>query len=320
VRQIADRIGEPALVIVADRLMGTALLTAGRPREAQQYLERVLRSSTLLDGQWRPTRSHSEHRALARAILARALWLQGFTDRALTEAHASLDELHVTDSQLSACRALYYGVCRIAPMTGEFATADQAITRMIEVVTRLNAPFWLTAGRFLEGKLLVERAEFAEGLAVLREAFNICRQTGWRMSYPEFKGALASALAGLGQLDEALQAVDDAITGAGERENGQQWYVPELLRIKAEVLLQQDSGRAESAENCFHQAGEVAHEQGALFWELRIALSLARLRVIQDRQHEALQILAPIYHRFTEGFGTADLRAARAILDTLPLA
>ena len=97
------------------------------------------------------------------------------------------------------------------------------------------------------------------------------------------------------------------------------WYVPELLRIKGEVLLQQAADQsAQAAEDCFNQAAEMAREQGALFWELRIALSLARLRMTQRRDGEAKQILAPVYGRFTDGYETTDLRAARIMLDTLP--
>jgi predicted ATPase len=84
-------------------------------------------------------------------------------------------------------------------------------------------------------------------------------------------------------------------------------------------LLQQGSDRSVLAEECYDQAAEFAREQGALLWELRVALSLARLRVIQRRQAGARQILAPVYERFTEGFGTADLLAARAMLDALPV-
>ena len=72
----------------------------------------------------------------------------------------------------------------------------------------------------------------------------MCGRTGWRLSYPEFKGAYAEALAGLGQIDEALTAVNDAIASTGQRENGQRWYMPELLRIKGEVLLQENSDRS----------------------------------------------------------------------------
>jgi hypothetical protein len=100
-------------------------------------------------------------------------------------------------------------------MIGDFAAAERAITRSIEVATSFNAPFWQTAGRFLEGKLLVERGEFAQGATVLRDGFDTCRRTGWRISYSEFRGARAQALAGVGQVDAALYAVNEAVASAG---------------------------------------------------------------------------------------------------------
>jgi predicted ATPase len=92
-----------------------------------------------------------------------------------------------------------------------------------------------------------------------------------------------------------------------------------LLRIKGEVLLRQATDQSIlAAEDCFNQAAQIAREQSALFWELRIALSVARLRVSQGRQHEARVPLAAVYDRFTEGFATADLQAARTLLEGLP--
>ena len=143
--------------------------------------------------------------------MARALWIQGFADQALKEARVGLEELHDTDHPLFLCRILFHGICRIATMTGDFATADREIARLIEVATGLNAPFWEAAGHFLKGQLLVERDAFAQGLLVLRDAFETCDRTGWRLSYAEFKGGLALGLAGTGRLDEALVALDDAM-------------------------------------------------------------------------------------------------------------
>jgi predicted ATPase/DNA-binding winged helix-turn-helix (wHTH) protein len=306
IEQIAHRTGDPTQIRFAYQQIGTAFVTRGRPREAQQYLERALRFPAAPGDRRDAVYYNSNDHAAARAMLAWTLWMLGFTDQALNEARL-------------LCRILYFGICRVASMTGDFATADREIARLIELATGLNALFWETAGRFLKGQLLVERGEFAQGLLVLRDAFETCDRTGWRISSEEFKGALALGLAGTGQLDEALVALDDAMAADRNGADGRGWYAPELLRIKGEVLLQQAADQLVlAAEDCFTQAAQMAREQGALFWELRVALSVARLRVSQGRHHEARAPLASVYDRFTEGFATADMQAARTLLDGLP--
>jgi predicted ATPase/DNA-binding winged helix-turn-helix (wHTH) protein len=318
IEQVAHRIGDPIHLRFAYRQMGLTLLTRGRSREAQQYLERVLRFSAASGDRRDAIYYNSNDHAADRAMLARALWMQGFTDQAVNEARLSLKELQGADHPLLLCRALY-GIGRMSTMTGDFATADREIARLIELATGLNALFWETAGRFLKGKLLVERGEFAQGLLVLRDAFETSDRTGWHISYEEYKGALALGLAGTGRLDEALIALDDAMAADRKGADGRGWYAPELLRIKGELLLQQAADQSTlAAEDCFNQAAQMAREQDALFWELRVALSVARLRVSQGRHHEARAPLASLYDRFTEGFATADMQAARTMLDELP--
>jgi predicted ATPase/DNA-binding winged helix-turn-helix (wHTH) protein len=318
IEQIAYRIGDPIYLRFAYQQMGAARLTRGRPREAQQYLERVLRFPATPEDRRGVIYYNSNDHVVARAMLARALWMQGFTEQALNEARLSLEELLGTDHPLLFCRALYFGICRIATMTGDFATADREIARLIEVATSSNAHLWETAGQFLKGKLLIERGEFAHGLLVLRDAFETSDRTGWHVSYTEFKGALALGLAGTGRLDEALLALDDAMAAEGEDGRGHGWYSPELFRIKGELLLQRAGDQSTlAAEDCFNQAAQMAREQGALFWELRVALSVARLRVSQGRHHEGRVSLASVHDRFSEGFATADMQAARALLERL---
>jgi predicted ATPase len=201
-------------------------------------------------------------------------------------------------------------------MTGDLVAAERAVAMLIDLATSLNAAFWKIVGRCLEGKLLIERGEFGRGTVLLRSALDTCDQTEWRICYPEFMGVLAEGLAGRGQLSEALATIDQALARA-ER-GGERWYIAELLRIKGELLLQLAGDQPiPAAEACLLGAIDVAQEQGALFWELRAAISLARLRMRQDRPDDARQFLAPVYDRFTEGFETADLRAAKALLDDL---
>jgi predicted ATPase len=123
-------------------------------------------------------------------------------------------------------------------------------------------------------------------------------------------------LARIGQVAEGLTAIDDAL--AQSERTDERWNMAELLRVKGELLLREGAPEAKVAAERHYQLGlEWARRQGALFWELRCATSLTRLWRDQARNDEARQLLVPVYDRFTEGFATADLKAAKALLDDL---
>jgi predicted ATPase len=127
-----------------------------------------------------------------------------------------------------------------------------------------------------------------------------------------FLSTLAQGLAAAGQLGEASAAIEEAL--AQSERAGERWCVAELLRIRGELAVRQ--GRS-AGEQDFRSSLETAHAQGALSWELRTATSLARLQRSRDHIAEARDLLAAVYSRFTEGFGTADLRAAQLLLQGL---
>lgn len=317
--EVARRTGDEGLVLVADRLIGNMRRIAGRPSEARMLLERVLERYAAPKNQRHRILFHYDQHVLARATLAHVLCLQGYVDQAKEQARISFEEAGTSDDGFSRCWALQYAVCPIALMTGDMAVADHAVASMNDLAARLDATLWKILGSFWEGKLLVERREFARGSALLQKALDKCDQTGWRICNAEFLGVLAQGLAGLGQLDTALITVDKALARA--EQSGERYSIPELLRIKGEVLLQQATNAGQSAgEDCLLDAIAAAREQGALFWELRAALSLARLRTNQNRQDEANQILGPVYDQFTEGFEAADLKQAKSLLEQLALA
>ena len=110
-------------------------------------------------------------------------------------------------------------------------------------------------------------------------------------------------------------ALAEALTQADK--TGERWCEAELYRLKGELLLQQASDNSTEVESCFHQAIAIAQNQQAKSWELRAATSLARLWQQQGKREEAYDLLAPVYHWFSEGFDTADLQDAKALLDEL---
>jgi adenylate cyclase len=126
---------------------------------------------------------------------------------------------------------------------------------------------------------------------------------------------LASGLGKAGQPYEALEVVEEGLASVAK--TGEQIASPSLHRVKGELLLAQTPSDGAKAELCFRTAIEIARGQSARSPELRATTSLARLLAKQGRREEARQILAEIYGWFTEGFDTADLKGAKALLDEL---
>jgi predicted ATPase len=251
---------------------------------------------------------------LARVRLARVLGLRGYVDRAYADARSSFELAQLSGAGITACWALHDALCPIALMAGDLAAAESAVAAMSDWATRMNATLWQMMAACWKGTLLIERGEFARGVELISRTLEACERSGWQMGYAQFLGCLAEGLAGLGELEEAGSKLERAI--AWTDHHGEGWYRAELMRMKGELMLRQSKASlAIEAENCFLTAKEIAREQGALFWELRAALSLARLRMTQGRHDEVEHLLAPVYDRFTEGFDTPVVRAARALLN-----
>ena len=165
------------------------------------------------------------------------------------------------------------------------------------------------------GWALAQQGEVAEGIAQIRQGFAGFRATGAGVSWPWWLALAAEACGKGGQLDEGLCALEEALAAVQHNEEGH--YEAEVYRLKGELLLQQSAAHPEAAEAQLQQALAVARRQQAKSWELRAAMSLARLWQQQGKRSEAYELLAPIYGWFTEGFDTADLQEAKALLEEL---
>jgi len=297
--------------LTADRILGASLLSAGKLADAQDCLQRVVDfHATPSGGHHSPLFRRDPH-VLARVRLARVLGLRGHMDRAWAEARSGFDMAQASGAGITVCWAVHDALSPIALAMGDLDAAEAATAAMSDWAKRIDAALWKVMATCWKGRLLFERGEVAQGTELIAQALAACEQTGWQMGYAQFLGWLADGLTRLGRLAEAGTRLERAIKWADDR--GESWYRPELMRMKGEWLLRQ--AHAGAAEDCFRTANETARGQGALFWELRIALSLARLRIAQGRQDEVRPLLAPIHDRFTEGFAMPDLRAARALLE-----
>ena len=207
------------------------------------------------------------------------------------------------------CTALLHQFRREVHGTQAYADA------VIRLATEQGFPHWRAQGAVLRGWALVQQGQAQEGIAQMPQSLVAYRVTGEEILQPYLLALLAQAYgmmrqpeAGLAELAEALALVD---------KTGVRFWEAELYRLKGACLLQQHSDNQAEAETCFHHAIAIAQNQQAKSFELRAATSLARLWQQQGKRQDAHDLLAPVYHWFTEGFDTADLKEAKALLDEL---
>jgi predicted ATPase len=191
---------------------------------------------------------------------------------------------------------------------------EQAAT-LVTLSTEHGFPFRAAHGRMLLGWEMVERGEGQAGIARIEEGLAAFQTTGAKLQNSWWIGLRAEAYGKIGQREEGLTVLVEALRAA--KDTGEHFYDAELHRLKGEFLLQRSSDNQREAETCFEQAMTIAQNQGAKAWELRTATSLARLWQHQGKIPEARDLLAPVFHWFTEGFDTADVQDAKALLDEL---
>src|SRR5258707_11547754 len=164
--------------------------------------------------------------------------------------------------------------------------------------------------------LLVKRGDIGAGLEILRTAFARVRQNALSILYTQFLAEIADALGRDGKAAEGLSVIDEVLARCERSE--EHWCVAELLRIKGELVLRKGAPHAATAaEEHFLRSVDLARRHRALSWELRTSTSLARLQRDQGRIAEARSLLQSVYDRFSEGFETADLKTAKAHLDSM---
>jgi hypothetical protein len=242
-------------------------------------------------------------------LVDRMLWLQGFPDQARRIVEMAVENACAINA-FTMCAELWGVPCFAVDWRSyRGGTLRQDSARLLDTLwlATLSGLGSLLSGTHPHQALWHhQHADFGEAVAGVDARYCVM-----------FLGEMAHTLARAGRATEGLAAVEPAIDRASRFEEG--WLLGGLLRVNGELsLLQAGQGAAPMAEDCFRHALDSARRQGALSWELRAAMSLARLRRDQNRRADALALLQPLYDRFTEGFDTADLREAKVLLDTLP--
>jgi predicted ATPase len=308
---IAQAAKQPAGAVWAEWWVGGAHHFLGDQAAAQLHLERGMALAAEV-GALNANFFGFDNRVSALTILARTLWLRGFSDQALRIVQKAIDEAASRDHPFPICLSLVHASTLLL-WTGDLAGAGDLIEQLIVGAGRYSLEPYRAAGIALKGELAIARDEPEVGLDLLRSALETLRAQHYNFLLPSFIGASAEGLRKTGQFEEALFTINGAIARA--KNTGAELDLSELLRIKSQILAARHDG--ESAMNCLTEALAVARKQSALAWELRSAMALARLLGESGQRDHARHTLALVYDRFTEGFETADLRLAHALLEDL---
>lgn len=200
-------------------------------------------------------------------------------------------------------------MCRRRPEEAQFYSSQ-----VISLCTEQGFPFWAAGGRILEGWAACLQGE-AAGIEVFRAALAAWRKTGARLWLPIFLALEAEAYAKAGHGDTALQVIEEAV--AISDETGERWAIAEVLRVKAALIGATSNAATGDVEALLVKSLNIARSQQARCWELRTTCDLARIWHGQNRGQEALKLLRSIYDQFSEGFETADLQNAKALMASL---
>lgn len=311
---LAAKRPDPSDRLIGERMIGVSQHLLGDQASARRHIEHMLAHYVTPVHSTNIVRFQFDQRVVARCVLAKVLWLQGFPDQAVRTALSALEEARSIGHELSFCNTLTQAVCPITLEVGDLDAAEHYTALLFEHAARYALTWHVN--RALKGTLLIRRGDLVDGIDLLRTALDESGESGFIQSYPKFIGELADGFRRAGQAPQGLLAIDEGLALC-ERDV-EPWCVAELFRIKGELLLLQGApGATAAAEDHFRQALGLAHQQGALSWELRAATSLARLLHMKERAAEAAACLRPVCNSLAEGFDTADFKAAKALLDTL---
>ena len=313
-RDLAVQEGAKVPLMMAHRLMATSLSHTGRLVDGRAHYDQAI-------ALYNP----AEHRALAMrfgqdagvtnlSLRSMTLWVLGYPQAALADANIAVKQAR----QIGQATTLMYALCCTSIalfQSGNYETTATQLKELMALAEEKNATFWKALGTVLQGSFLALSGKALEAVRIINHGAIALRSTGATLWSPLYLTYLAQAYAELRELEDARRCIVQAATVIeNSREN---WCEAEVNRLAGEIALKSPKPDDKEAEMYFERALAVARKQQAKSWELRAAMSLARLWRSQGRRDEARELLAPVYGWFTEGFDTLDLKEAKALLEAL---
>jgi predicted ATPase len=309
---LAHHAGDPELLVQAHMVQGVTAFWRGHLAPAWNDLEQGIALYDTLPHRSMVVDYGQDSGVVCRHYAGWVRWCLGYADHARTICN----EMLTLAQELSHPLSLVYALSNAA-LIHSCLREGQTTQHLAETAYTLAAehgfPYWVASATIRHGEALVIQGQSQEGLVLIERGITAKRATGSKLATSSQGARLVEAYGKAGQVQKGLSVLVEVLAWIDK--TGERWCEAELHRLKGALLLQQSSDNA--AEACFHHAIAIAQGQEAKAWELRTATSLARLWQQQGKRQEAYDLLAPVYGWFTEGFDTADLQDAKALLEAL---
>jgi predicted ATPase len=312
---LAQKQSEAVPVMIGHRVMGHALLLTGQFLKSRAHYDEALKLYDPVKHAMVAARvGGQDARMTVLCHRARALWFLGYPGAALTDAKRAVSHAREIEHAVTLMHALAHASCTYLHC-GVYYSADALLAELAQIADEKGAALWKAYGQMTQGALRLLMGKPSDAVSVLTSGINAFQATGATVFIPWYLTYLATTYASLNRYDDASRAISEAteaVNGTNER-----WCEAEIARVVGEVTLVGPKQDSAEAQNHFERALAVARQQQAKSWELRAAMSLARLWRDQGKVQHARELLAPVYGWFTEGFDTRDLKEAKALLDEL---
>ena len=311
---LAQKQSATAPLIVGHRAMGLSLLHTGDVAKGRDHLDQAIALYDPAKHVSLATRFGQDVGATSLSWRSIASWVLGYPENALADAERGLEVARESRHSFTLVYVLNFSIFPYISC-GRFAAASALIDEFVLLKDQIKGEFWGGWGTVQKGCVLTLTGEVSEAVENIASGIAELRLTGTTLWMPLFLSYLALAKAGIGQFDQAWGDIRDAMTAATTAK--ETWCDAEINRIAGEIALLETEPDLAKAETYFATALEIARKQKAKSWELRAAMSMARLLRAQGERRSAHDLLAPVYGWFTQGFDTLDLSHAKLLLDEL---
>ena len=311
---LAEKQGTTAPLMIGHRLIGISLMLTGNIVQGLRHLDEAIALYDPATHRRLATHFVVESGVSILGFRARALWLLGYPEAALTNAEHAVKDAREIGQAVTLMLALYQSsVTRM--LCGDCTAANTETDELLALADLKTASQWASLAVLNKGCLLVLTEKASDAVQMINSGIATHRAKGSTSWVPFYLSFLGVAYAQLHQFTEARCCIDEAMMAVETTKEG--WFEAEVYRIAGEIALISPTPDTAKAEAYFERALTVARAQQAKSWELRAAMSIARLWRDQGKRGEARDLLAPVYGWFTEGFDTLDLKEAKALLDEL---